>query len=147
MIFMVLELTWKKTWNQTLSSLGCHKGCDLSGYPTFNGYSLNNNRRSLYELDHSTRDENIVPIPDMGYDRLHNGVLADKLMPGTACSEYQYHYMSINDRLLMEVHSIGIYPDLVVCLVSSKGVCLILPIYFLFSLLVKFSLLLLLILF
>ncbi|KAI3447171.1 hypothetical protein Pfo_003836 [Paulownia fortunei] len=89
------------------------QGCGLSGYPTSNGSSVNTNEKSFYELDHTMRDDNVVPIPEMGHDRLQNGLLADQLMPGTACSEYQYHNMSMNERLLMEVHSIGIYPDLV----------------------------------
>ncbi|KAK6147678.1 hypothetical protein DH2020_018590 [Rehmannia glutinosa] len=85
--------------------------CDPSGYPTSNGYDVNSNGRSLYELEH-----NIVSIPDTGnpsYDHLQIGLHADQLIPGTVCSEYQYYNLSINERLLMEIHSIGIYPDLV----------------------------------
>ncbi|KAI3443604.1 hypothetical protein Pfo_000269 [Paulownia fortunei] len=71
--------------------------CDPSGYPTSNGYDVNSNGRSFYELEH-----NLVSIPDTGipsYDHLQNGLLADQLIPGTVCSEYQYHNMSINERL------------------------------------------------
>ncbi|KAG8376183.1 hypothetical protein BUALT_Bualt09G0036700 [Buddleja alternifolia] len=86
------------------------QSCDPSEYPTSNGYGVNSYKRSFYELEH-----NIVSIPDLGfipsYDHMQNSILADQLMPGTVCSEY--HKMSINERLMMEVHSIGIFPDLV----------------------------------
>ncbi|KAL0426838.1 UNVERIFIED_CONTAM: hypothetical protein Slati_2858600 [Sesamum latifolium] len=89
------------------------EGYDLSGYPTSSGYSVNSHRISFDELDHSVRGDSIVPVQDTGYDCLQNDLLADPLMPGAECSKYQYHNMSMNGRLLMEVHSIGIYPDLV----------------------------------
>ncbi|KAL0345071.1 UNVERIFIED_CONTAM: hypothetical protein Sradi_4338400 [Sesamum radiatum] len=89
------------------------EGYDLSGYPTSSGYSVNSHRISFDELDQCVRGDNIVPIQDTGYDCLQNDLLADPLMPGAECSKYQYHNMSMNGRLLMEIHSIGIYPDLV----------------------------------
>ncbi|XP_011078031.1 uncharacterized protein LOC105161884 isoform X1 [Sesamum indicum] len=95
------------------------EGYDLSGYPTSSGYSVNSHRISFDEVDHSVRGDNIVPIQDTGYDRLRNDLLADQLMPGAECSKYQYHNMSMHERLLMEVHSIGIYPDLVSDLAQS----------------------------
>ncbi|XP_042002360.1 uncharacterized protein LOC121751632 isoform X1 [Salvia splendens] len=85
--------------------------CDLSGCPTFNGYDSNSNGRSFYELE-----QNNMSIPGMGFpncDHLQDGLHTDQLTPSTICSEYQYQDMSINERLIMEVHSIGIYPDLV----------------------------------
>ncbi|KAL7096014.1 hypothetical protein ACP275_10G058400 [Erythranthe tilingii] len=85
--------------------------CEPSGYPTSNGYNVNSYGRSFYELE-----KNTMSIPDTGipsYDHLQNGLLADQLIPVTVCSEYQYCNMSITERLLMEVHSLGIYPDLV----------------------------------
>ncbi|KAL6558623.1 hypothetical protein OROMI_018973 [Orobanche minor] len=84
---------------------------DPSGYPISNGYDVNSNGRSLYDLE-----QNTTAIPDTGlssYDHLQIGLHTDYLLPGTVCSEYQYYNLSINERLLMEVHSIGIYPDLV----------------------------------
>ncbi|KAK6120390.1 hypothetical protein DH2020_045870 [Rehmannia glutinosa] len=100
----------KDTESDTLCSQ-ISPSCDPSGYPTSNGYDVNSNGRSLYELEH-----NIVSIPDTGnpsYDHYQIGLHADQLIPGTVCSEYQYYNLSINERLLMEIHSIGIYPDLV----------------------------------
>lgn len=87
--------------------------CDPSGCPTFNGYNVKSNGRSFYELE-----QNILSIPGTGFpscDHLQNGLHSDQLMPSTICTEYQYQNMSINERLIMEIHSIGIYPDLVVC--------------------------------
>ncbi|XP_011093773.1 uncharacterized protein LOC105173644 isoform X2 [Sesamum indicum] len=82
--------------------------CNPSGYPSSNGYGVNSNGRSYYEMEH-----HIVSIPDPGYDDLQNGLLADRLIPGTVFSEYEYQNLSISERLILEVHSIGIYPDLV----------------------------------
>ena len=91
--------------------------CDPSGCPTFNGYDVNSNGRSFYELE-----KNIMPIPGKGFsscDHLQNGLHTNQSIPSTICSEYQYQNMSVNERLIMEVHSIGIYPDLVVCQIYS----------------------------
>ncbi|XP_057766538.1 uncharacterized protein LOC130986986 isoform X2 [Salvia miltiorrhiza] len=85
--------------------------CDPSGCPTFNSYDVNSNGRSFYELE-----QNIMSITGTGYpscNHLQNGLHTDQLIPSTICSEYQYQNMSINERLIMEVQSIGIYPDLV----------------------------------
>ncbi|KAH6779118.1 hypothetical protein C2S52_010355 [Perilla frutescens var. hirtella] len=90
---------------------------DPSGGFTSNGYDVKSNRRSFYELEH-----NIMSIPGTDFpncEHLQNGLHADQLIPSTICSEYQYQNMSINERLIMEVHSIGIYPDLVSGLAQS----------------------------
>ncbi|KAK4396886.1 hypothetical protein Sango_1525200 [Sesamum angolense] len=88
--------------------------CDPSGYPSSNGYDVNSNGQSYYEMEH-----HIVSIPDPGYDHLQNGLLTDRLIPGTVCSEYEYQNLSISERLILEVHTIGIYPDLVPDLAQS----------------------------
>ncbi|PIN19839.1 hypothetical protein CDL12_07461 [Handroanthus impetiginosus] len=78
--------------------------------PGSNGYSVNYKGRSFYEMEHS-----IISISDTGVSAHHsqNGSLSDQSIPDSVCSEYQYHDMAMNERLLMEIHSIGIYPDLV----------------------------------
>lgn len=63
-------------------------------------------------------DDNIMTVSDAGNDHMQNGLVAD-LISGTVCSEYQYNNMPINERLLLEIHSIGLYPDLLVCLIFS----------------------------
>lgn len=66
---------------------------------TFGGQRMNNH---------------IMSIPDSGFDSSYNGLLPDLAMtPGTTFSEYQYGNMSLNERLLVEIQSIGIYPELV----------------------------------
>ncbi|XP_042051001.1 uncharacterized protein LOC121796265 isoform X1 [Salvia splendens] len=85
--------------------------CDPSGCPTFYGYDVNSNGRPCYKLE-----KNIMPISGTGFsscDHLQNGLHTNQSIPSTICSEYQYQNMSVNERLIMEVHSIGIYPDLV----------------------------------
>lgn len=87
--------------------------CDPSGCPTSNGYDVKLNERLFYGLEH-----NIMPIPGTGFsscDHLKNGLHTDQSISSTICSDDQHQNMSINERLIMEVHSIGIYPDLVVC--------------------------------
>ncbi|KAL2554057.1 hypothetical protein Fot_07676 [Forsythia ovata] len=89
---------------------------DFSLYHTSNGYKINANGKSFYELDHAMPGNDIISIPDTGtcYDHLQNGLLPDQMMPDIACSEHEYNSMPINDRLLMEIQSIGIYPDLAI---------------------------------
>ncbi|KAL2547926.1 hypothetical protein Fot_09456 [Forsythia ovata] len=90
---------------------------DISRYSASSGYRINANGELFYELDHTMPDHNGSSIPDTGiipiYNHLQNGLLPDQIMPGVECSEYQFNNMSINERLLVEIHSIGLYPDLV----------------------------------
>lgn len=88
--------------------------CDF-GHPTSNGCDVKSNGRSSYELERSVTSVLDTGIPS--YDHLQNALHA-------VCTEYQYQNMSLNERLLMEVHSIGMYPDLVVCYIFSLGRCL-----------------------
>ncbi|KAL3654739.1 hypothetical protein CASFOL_001474 [Castilleja foliolosa] len=99
----------KDTESDTLCSQ-ISRSCDPSGYAISNGYDVNSNGRSLYELEHNNSSISETGIPS--YDHLKIGLHTEKLMPATVCSEHQYYNLSINERLLMEVHSIGIYPDL-----------------------------------
>ncbi|CAI9765948.1 unnamed protein product [Fraxinus pennsylvanica] len=90
---------------------------DISRYSASNGYRINADGKLFYELDHTFPDHNGGSIPDTGIipicNHLQNGLLPDQIMPSVECSEYQYNNMSINERLLVEIHSIGLYPDLV----------------------------------
>ncbi|CAA0821409.1 Unknown protein [Striga hermonthica] len=82
-----------------------------SGYPMPNSYDVNANGRSFYELECST-----VSTPDTGipsYDHVQTRLHTEQSMTGTICSDHQYFNLPINERLLLEVHNIGIYPDLV----------------------------------
>ncbi|CAA3008371.1 Hypothetical predicted protein [Olea europaea subsp. europaea] len=90
---------------------------DISRCSASNGYRINADGELFYGLDHTMPDHNGTSVPDMGilpiFNHLQNGLLPDQMMPGVECSEYQYNKMSIKERLLLEIHSIGLYPDLV----------------------------------
>ncbi|XP_051148349.1 uncharacterized protein LOC127263393 isoform X2 [Andrographis paniculata] len=66
----------------------------------------------LMSQDYPMEEGNAVRISEAGYVPMHDGLMAD-CSSGTACSEYQYMDMPMNERLLLEIHSIGIFPDLV----------------------------------
>ncbi|KAF5812127.1 hypothetical protein HanXRQr2_Chr04g0189111 [Helianthus annuus] len=60
----------------------------------------------------------IVSMPDStavtGFDHSYNGLLSDPAMTsGITWSDYQYANVPLNERLLMEIQSIGLYPELV----------------------------------
>ncbi|KAL3535574.1 hypothetical protein ACH5RR_004035 [Cinchona calisaya] len=89
---------------------------DLSGHPVSNGYLVNANRRSFNELEHIMTDDSSLSIAETripSYDNSEIGFHPDQaLMPGVSCTEGQYNTMSINERLLLEIHCIGIFPEL-----------------------------------
>ncbi|XP_016486867.2 uncharacterized protein LOC107807078 isoform X4 [Nicotiana tabacum] len=89
---------------------------ETSRYWASNGYSINANGCSVDNLDYIKAD-NVTSAFERGnfssYDQSQNGLLSEQVtMPGFVCSEYQYNEMSIDERLLMEIRCIGIYPDL-----------------------------------
>lgn len=90
---------------------------DVSGHPISNGYRINANGRSFSELEYMIPDDNTISSPDVfpSCDSSRNGLLPEQaLMSGSSCSEFQYNNMSINERLLLEIHCIGIYPEVAV---------------------------------
>ena len=90
-------------------SLGNYK---ISGCAAFNGYRISVSGRSLDKLEND-EPEHTGTMSNM--DDFLNGSFSDKdLMPSLTCSEFQYNSMSLNERLLLEIQSIGIFPDLVV---------------------------------
>lgn len=88
---------------------------DMSQYCASNGFRINTNGCSVDNLDYIKAD-NVTSTLEVGdfssYDQSDNGLLPEhRTVPGFVCSEYQYDEMSINERLLLEIHCIGIYPD------------------------------------
>ncbi|KAJ8566131.1 hypothetical protein K7X08_037246 [Anisodus acutangulus] len=86
---------------------------DTSQYCASNGYRINGKGCSVDNLDY-IKAGNVTSTLEVGnfssYDQSQNGLLPKhQTMP---CSEYQYNEMSIDERLLLEIHYIGIYPDL-----------------------------------
>lgn len=91
---------------------------------------MESNHRSTFSGHGHRINNHVMSIPDSGFDTSYNGLLSDLAMtPGSATtlSEYQYSNMSVNERLLIEIQSIGIYPELVV---SSLSLFLILYLLF-----------------
>lgn len=89
---------------------------DIAGEAAFNSYGITAMGRSCNELEHSLPDNVVMSMTDTGitssFDPSQNGVLPDRAMiPGIVCSEYQYSNMSINEKLLLEIQSIGLYPE------------------------------------
>ncbi|XP_073278136.1 uncharacterized protein [Primulina huaijiensis] len=109
-----------KMENDTVPDTFFPKMCrssDLSGYHSSNGNGVNANGNSIYELNHTMPENNIVSIPNTvfipSHDHTQNGIVSDQVLLGTTYSEYQYYSMPTDEQLLVEFHSIGIYPDLV----------------------------------
>ncbi|KAM3360760.1 hypothetical protein P3S68_015614 [Capsicum galapagoense] len=91
-------------------------GSETSKYAASNGYIIN---ASGHPVDNSERVmdyNNVTSASDMGdipnYDHSQRCSLPHQLsLPGFVCSEYQYNEMSIDEKLLLEIHCIGIYPQ------------------------------------
>ncbi|KAM3270326.1 putative protein isoform X1 [Capsicum chacoense] len=89
---------------------------DASQYFASNGFRINSNGCSVDNLDYIKAD-NVTSALEVGsfssYDQSQNGLLPEqRIVPGFVCSDYQYDEMSIDERLLLEIHYVGIYPDL-----------------------------------
>ncbi|XP_030448379.1 uncharacterized protein LOC115671056 [Syzygium oleosum] len=66
--------------------------------------------------EHEEHENDIVDMIrtgiNSGFDHPINGLVRDQIMmPSTGCSEVKYDRMSIDERLLLEVHSIAIFPE------------------------------------
>jgi hypothetical protein len=87
----------------------------FAGPTAFNGYRITG------KAEHDEPDSNIVGILGTGMNSSFglspNGLHSDQpLMPNMACPEFQYDNMQINEKLLLEVRSVGIFPEPVVSL-------------------------------
>ncbi|KAM0969853.1 hypothetical protein FF1_018056 [Malus domestica] len=81
----------------------------FAGHTAFNGYRITGKP----EYD----EPGVVGIPNKAinsdFDHSRNGFLSDPaVMPGLSCSEFQYGNMSFDEKLLLEVQSVGIFPEL-----------------------------------
>ncbi|XAR67133.1 hypothetical protein NMG60_11013577 [Bertholletia excelsa] len=87
-------------------------GFQHSGHIAVNGYSATNTERSLDDLDHSVLENNIIAMPEKRAQYLQNGLVSDiEMASDVDSSEFQYHKMSIEERVLLELHSVGLYPE------------------------------------
>ncbi|XP_042508164.1 uncharacterized protein LOC122084150 [Macadamia integrifolia] len=79
-----------------------------------NGYRIRATRGYLDQMEHSELgDVDVVADPTSGIVSWHssNGLQSNKAaMPVRACTVLQYEKMTMNERLLLELQSIGIFP-------------------------------------
>ncbi|KAI3801210.1 hypothetical protein L1987_29314 [Smallanthus sonchifolius] len=90
---------------------------ELGGRGNFSSHKMNSTLRSCKECIHSPPDHHTMPMSDSGvatgFDHSYNGLLSDPAMTnGITFSDYQYANMPLNQRLLIEIQSIGLYPEL-----------------------------------
>lgn len=89
----------------------------LAGNAASNGYRITG-RPDHDELEGGIRIPNRT-ISNFGHSQ--NGLLPDQaFLSGLACSEFQYGNMHINEKLLLEIQSIGIYPEPLVGLLLKE---------------------------
>lgn len=87
---------------------------EISGRTSFSGYRITASGRSYSELEHNQTDKDLWK--KSGIDYSQNGFLPDQAVtPVLSSSDIQYNNMSINERALMEIQSIGLFPEPVVC--------------------------------
>ncbi|XP_027330390.1 uncharacterized protein LOC113846392 isoform X2 [Abrus precatorius] len=83
--------------------------CQFACHSAYNGYSI----IGKPECDETEND--VVGIPPTGlkssFGNSVNGFLHDKASMSSSCSELQYDNLDINDKLLLELQSIGIAPE------------------------------------
>ncbi|KAK7265396.1 hypothetical protein RJT34_33016 [Clitoria ternatea] len=97
-----LELSGLDHRSGTNFQFACHSA--------YNGYRING------KSEHDEVESDVVGIPPTGlnsnFGNSVNGFLHDKsLMSSFTCSELQYDSLDINDKLLLELKSIGIAPE------------------------------------
>ncbi|CAJ2649915.1 unnamed protein product [Trifolium pratense] len=92
-----------------LSDLDCRSltNFQFARHSAYNGYGV------IGMPAHDETESDMIDIPNFGlnpsFGNSVNGFLHDKaLMSGLACSELQYNSMGINDKLLLELQSIGL---------------------------------------
>ncbi|CAL0327877.1 unnamed protein product [Lupinus luteus] len=111
-----LELSGLDHLSRTNYQFTCHSA--------YNGY------RTSGKSKHIETESEIVDIPPTGLNSRFgssvNGLLHDKaLMPSLTCSDSHYDALDLNDRLLLELQSIGISPELVpeTQQADDEGIC------------------------
>ncbi|KAJ4952124.1 hypothetical protein NE237_028956 [Protea cynaroides] len=93
---------------------------------TSNGYRIRATRRYLDQMEHGDmRDVDVLADTTSGiisnFRHSLNGLQPDQaVMPVKACSELQYQKMTMNERLLLELQSIGIFPEPVPALAQQE---------------------------
>ncbi|KGN66266.1 uncharacterized protein LOC101208478 isoform X1 [Cucumis sativus] len=86
---------------------------EISPSSQFSGHSANDdhNMRRGSGSDPYMPETDRQGIPNSVRNSLNGLISNQALMPGMACSEFQYDDMPLNEKLLLEIQSIGIFPD------------------------------------
>lgn len=85
-----------------------------AGFAGLNGYKAKENGRPVNDLDRFLLDTNMISEKGLKSDfgLLQNGILSDQTMePDINISEFQYCKMSLDERILLELKSIGLSPE------------------------------------
>lgn len=85
----------------------------VARHAAFNGYRITG------KPENDEPETDMISIPDKSmnsnFGRSVNGLLSDQaLMPNRTLTEFQYADMQLNEKILLEIQSIGIYPEQVV---------------------------------
>ncbi|KAL8102617.1 hypothetical protein AgCh_027220 [Apium graveolens] len=89
---------------------------ELAGRTGLGGYRITANGRSFNELEHNLSDKDSFSMPGMwitsGVHHSPNDLVPDQAAkPVLSCSDVLYNKMSINERALLEIQSIGLFPE------------------------------------
>ncbi|KAJ7979300.1 Serine/arginine repetitive matrix protein 2 isoform 2 [Quillaja saponaria] len=87
------------------SNLNYQSGANFQfpGHSAYNGYRISG------KLEYDDAESDIGWSSNSGHTL--NGLLSDKAVPILDCSEFQYDGLDINEKLLLEIQSIGIFPE------------------------------------
>lgn len=101
----------------------------VAGHTTFNSYRITG------KPEHDELETNILSIPNKSmnsnFGHSINGLILDQAsMASRACSDFQYCNMQLNEKILLEIQSIGIYPETVVGLILQPKFLFLFCIYF-----------------
>lgn len=93
---------------------------ELAGRTGLGGYRITANGRSFNELEHDLSDKDSFSMPGMwttsGADHSPNDLVPNQAVkPVLSCSDFLYNSMSTNERALLEIQSIGLFPEPGVC--------------------------------
>ncbi|XP_047319857.1 uncharacterized protein LOC124923904 isoform X2 [Impatiens glandulifera] len=93
------------------SSFNSHsRGNFQVAHAGYNSHAKIQNYSSRTEMERPVRNNSMVVTSDFG--STENGIISDQVLePHITCSEFQYGQMSFDERVLLELQSIGICPE------------------------------------
>ncbi|KAI4335262.1 hypothetical protein L6164_013926 [Bauhinia variegata] len=110
--FDAYETEFEPNGELELNNLDHHSRANFqfACHSTYNGYRISG------KPEHDETESDIVGIPtnvlNSNFGNSVNGILQDKtLMASLSCSDLEYDSLNINDKILLELQSIGISPE------------------------------------